>query len=181
MSPIKMLVAAASVAALCSPAFAEPDAQAAHGWHMPTKEDMAAWHSQMCKDRYAHVAGRLAYLEASLSITDAQRSAFDQWRSAVLSQAKSHSEACLAHTAMPHGPGNALERNAEMQKHLQDRLASLQSERPALEALYQVLTPDQKKLFDREGGDFGGHRHMGEHFHMGEHMGERGPADHGPG
>src|SRR5208282_2111658 len=144
MSPLKSLVAAISLAALCAPAaFAETpsDGSAQHAWHMPTPEEMAAWHARMCNDRYAHQAGRLAYLEASLGITDAQRGAFNQWRDTVLSAAKSHSQACLAHTAMPGHFPDALERSAHEQKRLEARLASLRSERPALEALYQSLTP----------------------------------------
>jgi LTXXQ motif family protein len=131
----------------------------------------------MCNDRYAHQAGRLAYLEASLGITDAQRSAFDQWRDSVLSTAKSHSEACLAHMPAPGHFPDAVERNADEQKMLEARLAALRDERPALEALYQSLTAEQKKLFDREGDHFGHHHGHGERF------GERpdGNAHHEPG
>ena len=139
-----------------------------HHWQMPNPADMAAWHAQMCKGHYAREAGKLAYLQADLSITDAQRGAFDRWRDAVLSTAKTHSEKCLAHAPGEHHMHDALERNAQMQKRLENRLADLKSERPALETLYASLTPDQKNLFDRAGG-------MGHHHghHMGGHMGER--------
>lgn len=167
MSPMKVFVAAASLAALCgSTAIAEQpsDKSMTHEWHKPSADEMAAWHAHMCNDRYAHEAGRLAYLEASLSVTDAQRGAFDQWRDAVLNSAKSHSAECLAHTQMPDHVPSVLERNAMMQKMLESKLAALQSERPALEALYQSLTPEQKKLFDREGGHFGHHHGHGMGF-----------------
>ena len=170
MSPLKMFLAAASVAAFTtSGALAQsaPDAgQQPHAWHKPDPEQMAAWHAQMCKGHYAREAGKLAYLQADLSITDAQRGAFDRWRDAVLSTAKAHSEKCLARTPGEHHMHDALERNAQMQKRLESKLADLKSERPALETLYASLTPDQKKLFDRAGGHHHGH-------HMGGHMGER--------
>ncbi len=134
---------------------------------------MAAWHARMCNDRYARQAGRLAYLEASLGITDAQRSAFNQWRDSVLNRAKSRSETCLARTPMPAHFPDALERNANRQKMLEARLDALRSERPALEALYQSLTPEQKKLFDQEADHFG-HRH-GPQF--GERFGQRHGGD----
>lgn len=171
MSPFKSFLAALSVAALCAPAFAAtaPDVAGPQAWHKPTTEQMAAWHAQMCKDRYARRAGRMAYLEAALSITDAQRGAFDQWRNLELSAAKAHSDACLAHKApmMDGHQPSIVERQAMMEKRLQDRLAGLQAERPALEALYASLTPEQKKLFDHMGGRFG-HRHDG---HFGDEFG----------
>jgi LTXXQ motif family protein len=176
MSPLKTLIAAASISAFCVPAaYSEPAPDGAgagqHAWHMPSKEEMAAWHAQHCKDRYAREAGKLAYLEAALSITDSQRGAFDQWRDAMLTNAKSHSDQCLAHTPGDHHMADALERSAGEQKRLEARLASLQSERPVLEAFYQTLTPDQKKLFDR----MGDHRH-GDH---GEHHEGHGDHAHG--
>lgn len=175
MPPFKYLLAAASIAALCTPALAQtppaqgPDQQH-HGWHMPSAEQMTAWHAQMCKDRYAHEAGKLAYLQASLGITEAQRGAFDRWRDEKLAAAKSHSEECAAHIPMEGRMDgkmeghehNALERNARMEKHLEAKLAEMRSERPALEAFYNSLSPEQKKLFDREAG----HRHHGHHMMM---------------
>src|SRR3974390_1758138 len=100
MSPLKTLLAAASVAVLCGPAFAQNAADGAgqHGWQRPSPEKMAAWHAQMCNNLYAMQAGRLAYLQAALSITDAQRGAFDHWRDTKLADAKARSSQCLSHT-----------------------------------------------------------------------------------
>jgi len=180
MSSLKALLAAASIAAFCTPVLAQSapaDGAGQHAWHKPNPEEMAAWHARHCNDRFAHEAGRLAYLEASLGITGAQRGAFDQWRDAELSAAKAHSESCLAHQPMQGQMHDALERNAHMQKMLEAKLAEMRSERPALEALYASLTPDQKKLFDHEGGHHHGHHHMGERF--GEHR--EGPGPQAPG
>jgi hypothetical protein len=175
MSPLKLLLAATSIVAFTAPvAFAQSapaqDGAQQHAWHKPSPEEMAAWHAQRCQSHYARVAGKLAYLQADLSITDAQRGAFDQWKGVVLSSAKARSEACLAHTAegkeVHHH--DAVERNARMEKMLEGKLAELKAERPALESLYASLTPDQKKSFDR--AEAFGHRHG---HHMSHEGGER--------
>lgn len=134
---------------------------------------MATWHSQMCKDRYARAAGRLAYLEAALSITDAQRDVYDHWRDAVLSSAKSRSDGCLAHAADKADEHDVLARDERAQKMLEARLDELRSQRPALEALYQSLTPEQREVFDRAADDFGRHRMK----RMGERFGQRHDGD----
>ena len=176
MSPLRALMAAASVAVLCGSAFAQTASDGAqkHGWQKPSPEQMAAWHTQRCNDLYARKAGRLAYLQAALSITDAQRGAFDQWRDAELGAAKERSEACLAHAPGENHEHDALARNARMEKMLETKLAELKTERPALEALYSSLSPDQKKIFDRSEHGFG-HRHG---HHMGGRFGGHG-MDHG--
>jgi periplasmic protein CpxP/Spy len=176
MSSLKLLLAAASIVAFTAPAaFAQSappsDGAQQHTWHKPSPEEMAAWHAERCKSHYARVAGKLAYLQADLAITDAQRGAFEQWKGVILSSAKEHSDACLAHTADGHEMHHhdALERNARVQKMLEGKLAELKAERPALEGLYASLTPDQKKLFDRAAA-FGHHPHG---HHMGHEGGER--------
>jgi hypothetical protein len=175
MSSLKILLAATAIAAFTAPvAFAQSAAPADggqmqhHGWQKPSPEQMAAFRAERCKGHYARVAGKMAYLQADLSITEAQRGAFDEWKDVVLSSAKSRSEACLAHTA-DMGPKHhdALERTARMEKMLEGRLAQLKAQRPALEHLYASLTPDQKKEFDHAAA-FGRH-HRGHH--MGHGMG----------
>ncbi len=182
MSPLKIMLAAGSMAVLCGAAFAASDGGTGqHGWQKPSPEQMAAWHQRMCTDHYARKAGKLAYLQAALSITDAQRGAFDQWRDVELAAAKEHSVACLAHAPGQEHEHDALTRNMHEEKMLETRLADLKSEQPALEALYQSLSPEQKQVFDHAA--HGGHHH-GHHM-MGQRMGERGEHgdghDHAPG
>jgi hypothetical protein len=138
-----------------------------HHWQQPSPADMAAWHAQRCNDHYAMAAGRLAFVEAKLSITDSQRPLFDHWRDAVLQNAQSRKSECLAYQFKPGEQHSILERTAMMEKWLQGRLAELQSQQPALEALYQSLTPQQKTEFDQS--------HHG--FHHG-HDGHGGPMMH---
>jgi hypothetical protein len=120
-----------------------------HHGQMPSPAEMAAWHAQRCNDHYARAAGQLAFVEAKLDITGAQRPLFDHWRDAVLQNAQAHKSECIAHPFTPGEHHSVLERTAMMEKHLESRLAALQAQQPALEALYQALSPQQKAEFDQ--------------------------------
>jgi len=127
-------------------------------------KDWAAWHKERCADHYAGLAGQLAFLEAKLNLTDAQRGPWNAWREARLADAAKARDACVA--AVPATPGarpTILDREAQMEQHLSARLAGLQARRPALEALYAVLTPEQKAIFDHLAGE--GRHGMHEHHH----------------
>ena len=68
---------------------------------------------------------------------------------------------------------------------LKDRLADLQAERPALEALYNTLTPDQRNDLGHDGmrggmGRPGGRMMMGMMGHRGPMGPGMGPMGHGP-
>jgi hypothetical protein len=148
-----------------------------HHRHMAGNFDPVAWHKQMCTDRYARNAGRIAYIEAKLSLTGTQRPLFDGWKQAVLGSAKSRESECLARQPKMgerHGH-NVIERQARMQQRLQHRLADLTAEQPSLKTLYDSLSPEQKQVFDRRGGmRHGGH---GRHGHGGWHKhGPQGPV-----
>jgi len=154
---------------LMSPALAQDVASAGshqpNWWHKLSKEDMAAWHKRSCVDHYARAAGRLAYREAKLDVTAAQRSAFDRWRAAVLHNAQARKDECLAHQGEHDKNTSVVERSAMTQKRLESRLAALRSEQPALEALYQSLTPEQKTQLDQRGHHCFGKRGHGPMQH----------------
>jgi hypothetical protein len=139
----------------------------------PGGADMAAWHREMCADRYAHDVAKVAYLETRLAPTAAQRSAFENWKSAVLGAAKSQQDACQAHMHDFSHPPSVVDREAGEQMMLKSRLAALDAELPALRSLYDALTPEQKALLDRPHGD---HGHGGWH---GEDRGGPHGAPHG--
>jgi hypothetical protein len=169
-------VAALTLVAL-TPSFAQEaqsgaPAPIAHHWQMPGPDQMAAWHKQGCEDHYARAAGKLAFLEAKLGITDGERPTFDHWRDIVLHEAQSRKETCLAHQFTPGEHHTVLERTAMMEKRLEMRLAALKAQEPALDALYQSLSPEQKTEFD--------HQHQGHHFgfHHGGMM-QHGDEGHG--
>ena len=150
---------------------------------MDGKFDPAGWHKQMCTDHFARNVGRVAYVEAKLSLNDSQRPLFDSWKQTVLGSAKSREGDCLSRQARPDGmhEHSIIERQARMQAMLQSRLADMNAEMPSLKALYDSLTPEQKQVFDHgAGGDRGMHGHgmrdQGE-WHHGEHGPQAQQAD----
>ncbi len=137
-------------------------------------KDPIAWHKEMCANHYAGLAAGLAFLEAKLDLTDAQRGVWSTWRQAWMDDAAKQREACIAD--IPAQPGTTptiLDDEARAEKMLSARLAGLQARRPALEALYAALTPDQKATLDHTVARFGHeHEHGGMWHH---HIGMGGP------
>lgn len=157
----KTLIAAFFAAALIAPAAlaqaAPPPAgpDGAGPGKAISKADMEKHHAQMCNGFYAHEVGALAELEVRLQLTATQKPLFEKWKAVKLSAAKSHSDACLsmkgpdmpppdaAKAAKPPVPSPAEGLKHEMQG-LQDKLAEIKAELPALEALTASLSDDQK-------------------------------------
>lgn len=118
--------------------------------------DMAARMKQMCQDRYAHEAANVTYLQTRLQLTASQQSAFQRWSQAKLGIARRQADTCAdrplpdrtrAQGQMP-GPGEIMSREED---RLKQRLADIQAERPALEALYNALSPQQRVELVRAG------------------------------
>ncbi|MBS0274805.1 MAG: Spy/CpxP family protein refolding chaperone [Proteobacteria bacterium] len=168
MSFRKILLSACVSGAMFAGGTASHALAADHPREMAGKMDMAAWHKRMCTDRYARNVGRVAYIEAKLSLNDTQRPLFDGWKQTVLGSAKSHEDSCLARQPHMDGGHNILERQARMRDMLQHRLADLTAEQPSLKALYDSLSPDQKQVFDH------GDRMGGPQGHGGWHHGPHG-------
>ena len=126
-------------------------------------KDPGAWHQHFCTERYARKAAHLAYLEAKLNLTDQQKSAWTKWRQAKLDAADKRRAACLQRDWSRDEQETALDREARVEKWLTARLQELQASRPALQALYDALSPEQKAVFDQASGWRGwrGHRHGG--------------------
>jgi hypothetical protein len=162
--------------ALCAaPAFAQsapqPDGARHHQWMEAHKGDMAQFRAQLCTDMYAHHVGMVAELGAKLDLTESQRPLFERWKGVVLENAKSHETQCQSHQAnMDHRP-TLPEREARMREHLKDRLAAMDAQAPAMDALYASLSPEQKMELDHmghHGMHGGGMQHgMGEMRHHG--------------
>ncbi|MFA5952637.1 MAG: Spy/CpxP family protein refolding chaperone [Hyphomicrobium sp.] len=91
--------------------------------------------------------GRLAYVKAELGVTDAQTVAWDGYVSAVKSRATTMQG---IHTAMMQAmqAGTAIERLDAHTKAMESMVESLKALQPATEALYKVLSDDQKKKAD---------------------------------
>ena len=143
----------------------------------PTAEQRTARQTEMCADRMARGAARLTYMEERLSLTPAQKPLFERWKAAVQSENAARRADCAKPRAAAEGKRPTLpERNARMEEMLKTRLATLQKTRPAEEALYNALTPEQKSLL--EGRGRGGPRMGARRF--GGRNGGRGPGGPGP-
>jgi len=161
----------------------------------PTAAERTARRGEMCQDMVARTAGRLAELEVRLNLTSAQTGAFTRWRDLRLAAARSRATECAARP-MPPAPGaarggrganatppNPVERLTREETRLQHRLADIQAERPALEALYNGLSAAQRQTLARERSGMG--RGLGPRGGMGGNrmfrrggpgmMGMRGP------
>jgi hypothetical protein len=105
------------------------------------------------------MAGQLAYLEARLDLNDGQRAAFARWRDTRLQTAQRQARSCAERPVMGRGanatPPSPVERMARQEEMLRQRLADLQVQRPALEALYNSLSPEQRQKFTPAGGPRG--------------------------
>ena len=136
-----------------------PAAEHQHG-------DMAAHHKEMCGNLTAHHAARLAFVESKLELTEAQKPLFNKWRQVILDNAAKAKTACLAMTPKADTPVTIVDRQSHAEMMLAAKLDAMKSSHAALQALYDSLTPDQRKVLD--------HPQHGHHMmmhHMGEHQG----------
>jgi hypothetical protein len=163
MSPTRIAALAAIAVVCATAAIAQTAGTAGPGPETKGYEqhDPAAWMKSRCIDHFARSAGRLAYLEARLQLTADQQPLWDKWRQAVAAGAEKERNDCLADVPAAGQRPTALERDSHKEKMMATKVATLQAARPALEALYQSLTPEQKAAFDRP--MFG--EHMGHHRH----------------
>lgn len=179
---IPFLFASVAMAQTAPPQNVPPEQMPQHNMmQQHSLADRVTWHKKACGEMYAHQVGHLAFLEAKLELTDAQRAAWNKWRQARLDEATKERALCLDNVPKQDAPPNALEREARAEKFMTAKLQAMQAARPALQALYDVLTPEQKTTFDHNSGmDHHGHHHdkmhegqmhegMPEGMHMGMH------------
>lgn len=142
--------------------------------------------ARMCDDQEARMAGRLAYAEKKLNITEQQRAAWTKFADAARSSLKPTQDLCVKFKDAPR-PAALPQRLERAEQMMQARLQQVQTVRPALTDLYAQLTPDQQKQADRmlsQGmGGMGGYmgKHMGGPRHHGMGPGGMGPGGMGPG
>src|SRR5438552_18625388 len=105
----------------------------------------AGWHQFDCTEGYACLAGRLAYLQAKLELTTDQRALWDKWRDAVTSGADQRRALCRQSPLQPGAQPTIVERQARIGRMMAIRAQALQTAQPALEALYQTLSPEQRQ------------------------------------
>ena len=102
---------------------------------------------ERCIDRLARHAARLAYVETKLNLTAQQQPLWDKVQSAA--QTAEQKERQLCASLKPGAEPTMLDRMDRMQQFLSARLEALQTARPAVQALYQALTPEQQAIFNR--------------------------------
>jgi len=150
---------------------------------MPAPGEIAAHLKQMCEDGYAREVGAMAYLDARLELTAAQKPGFERWKQVKLDIAKRRADACAAmQPPRPAERPNVVELMTKHEEMLKRQLAEVSAERPALEAFYKSLNAEQQRDFTRaaehrmmERGRVMAHRMMGPGPGRMERMMHRGP------
>lgn len=118
--------------------------------------------ANMCAEAPARLAGRIAYAEVKLGITDAQKSAWQAFATEARAAAQPMMKLC--DTPPANTRGDAAAELAQRERYLTAALESTKAMRAAVEKISPVLTAEQKtKLADvvRMGGRGGMHRHGG--------------------
>jgi hypothetical protein len=101
---------------------------------------------QRCIDRLARRAAHRAYVETELNLTPAQRPLWDKLQS--IAQGEQQKERQFCSQLKPPREMTTLDRMNRAQQFLTARLDALNAAKPAVQALYQSLTPEQKAIFD---------------------------------
>jgi hypothetical protein len=106
---------------------------------------------QACVNRLARRAGFVAAMGVKLNLTQDQKPLWDKLLAATQSAQEGQRKLC---DALPTSREDAekvtvIDRMNQQQQMLQARLQALQQTEPAVQALYQSLTPEQKAILDR--------------------------------
>jgi hypothetical protein len=117
-----------------------------HGWMHPM---MQLTPQQRCEERLARRAGMIAYTVAKLNLTPEQRPLWDKLQGLMQAAGDRQRQLCASlKPAGERGRETVLDRVTRREQFLSARLQALQQTRPALEQLYQALTPEQKAIID---------------------------------
>jgi hypothetical protein len=98
----------------------------------------------------AFAEGKLAFLKSLLGITEAQSGPWTAFADVVRAQAKSMAESQQKRVPTPGQPELTMPQWVDL--HLQmmeEHLSAMKKIKPALDALYQVLTPEQRQKADQ--------------------------------
>jgi hypothetical protein len=102
---------------------------------------------QRCEERLARHAAMIAYTVTKLNLTAEQRPLWDKLDAVIETGTEKRQQLCSAMKAQAGGP-TILDRVGWQEQGLAARVQSLHEARPALEQLYQALTPEQKAIID---------------------------------
>ena len=104
---------------------------------------------QRCAERLARRAAMIADTVTKLNLTAEQRPLWERLNAIVQSSTEKEQQLCAALKANPQGSQpTILDRVDRMEHFMSARLEALHQARPALEQLYQKLTPEQKAIID---------------------------------
>ena len=119
-----------------------------HGWRgmMMHRMMMHRNPQERCEERLAWRAAMRAYTESKLDLTPEQHPLWDKVESIAQSEQQKERQLCAA--LKPRDETTVLDRLDRMQQFLSARLEALQAAKPAVQALYQALTPEQRAIFD---------------------------------
>jgi len=118
-----------------------------HGWRgMMMHHMMHRNPRERCEERLAWRAAMRAYTDAKLDLTTEQRPLWDRIQNIAQTEQQKERELCAG--LKPRGDTTMLDRLDRMQQFLSTRLDALQAAKPAVQALYQALSPDQRAIFD---------------------------------
>lgn len=104
---------------------------------------------QRCERRIARRAARVAYVTSLLNLTPQQRPLLDKLRTSMQEAADKEHQLCAG--LKPHdqrAKETVIDRINRREQFLTARLEAMRSAKPALQALYQSLTPEQKAIID---------------------------------
>lgn len=102
---------------------------------------------QRCEERLARRAAQIAYTVAKLKLTAEQRPLWDKVNTTIDTAREREMQLCAALKPAGQG-GTVLDRMSRREQFLTVRLQAVQQVKPALEQLYQALTPEQKAVID---------------------------------
>jgi hypothetical protein len=105
---------------------------------------------QACIDRVARRAGFVAYIGAKLNLTADQKPLWDKVATAAQTAQDNQRQVCatLKPAADQSAPPTVLDRMKRREQMLSAKLQGLQQTEPAVQALYQALSPEQKAILD---------------------------------
>ena len=105
---------------------------------------------ERCEERLARRAAVIAYTVSKLNLSAEQKPLWDKLNGTLQSAADKERQLCVSLPAEPgrQARSTILNRMSRREQFLSARLEALQQARPALEALYNSLTPDQKTTID---------------------------------
>ncbi len=137
----------------------------------PQPDRRQAMMQRVCAEMPARLAGRLAYTEVRIGITEQQKSAWQTFTQEARAALQPMQRQCTerAATTRPTTPPDAVTQLVQRERSLTAMLETTKGMREAVEKLTPSLTDDQKKqvaeIVARIGRGFGEHRMHGHRMH----------------